>query len=209
MTSPQPEEEGAPLGLILAALVQALISGAALAVVIALLLRLAGMSAEAVRYMFRPGPVRESYRYERPNTGTWAEPQVQQYNQNAHRRASYLVNAGRRMSRAYRSDGLEGLRKAYEAETRFWAQHLHAAQRRTDAARQVADAMARISEVRLGWYATLDERTSPECRRAHGRNFNPKRIPRIGYPGSVHPHCRCRPGVPFATRLRVEDVRPD
>lgn len=213
MTSPSqppPEEQNGALPIILAAVVAALIAGATAAAIIALLARLAGMSVEALRFLLRPtDELALIIRIPRPNTGSWHEPQYQQYNQNVHRRASYLINAGRRVSTAYTSGGVEGMRKAYEAEQRYFRQHLDAVRRRNEAARSVGEAMERYSEVRLGWHATMDERTSAECRQAHGRNFDPQRIPPIGYPGSVHPHCRCRAGAPFATRARVEHVRPD
>jgi hypothetical protein len=207
---PPPSEQGAPTAIILAAIVAALIAGSTVATIIALLVRLAGMQVEALRFLFRrSGPLFEATVIPRPNTGSWTEPQFQQYNQNVHRRASYLINAGRRVSRAYTSGGLAGMRAAYEREKTYWAQHKHAAAVRHAAAHAVGEAMARYSEVRLGWHAVMDERTSAECRQAHGRNFDPQRIPPIGYPGSVHPHCRCRPGVPFVTSRRVETIRPD
>jgi hypothetical protein len=55
----------------------------------------------------------------------------------------------------------------------------------------------------LGWYSRNDDRTSAECLAAHGKNFDPNVIPPIGYPGSVHPHCRCRPGPAHKTNLLV------
>lgn len=213
MTSPQPEPEQEPNGeltVILAAVVAALIAGASANSIIGLLSRLAGMSVEALSYLLRRDePLHEIIEVPRPDTGAWSEPQYQQFNQNIHRRASYLINAGRRLTRGLRTGQLDGMRTAYEAEQRYWQQHRRAARNRHESARLVGEAMERISQVRLGWYAVLDERTSGECRRAHGRNFDPQRIPRIGYPGSVHEHCRCRVGTPFATRLRVEDVLPD
>lgn len=209
-SQPPPEQQDGALPVILAAIVAALIAGSAVTTIVSLLLRLAGMQVEALRYLFRPsGDLRVIVQVERPNTGAWTEPQFAQYNQNIHRRASYLINAGRRVSRAYTSGGLAGMRDAYEREKGYWAQHQHAARNRHAAARAVGEAMERYSSVRLGWHAVMDSRTSRECRQAHGRNFDPTRIPPIGYPGSVHPHCRCRPGVPFVTSKRVESIRPD
>lgn len=218
MTSPSqppPDEQDGNLGVILAALVAALIAGAAVAVFVALLLRLSRMHVEALRYLLRPtGELRAIIVAPRPDPASWTEAQAHQHNQNLRRRASYLVNAGRRMSRAYRADGAAGLRRAYEAETRYWRQHQQATARRDEAARQVGLQARRwgdgpTSARLLGWHAVMDERTSAECRQAHGRNFDPSRIPPIGYPGSAHPHCRCEPGAPFATRRRVETIRPD
>lgn len=211
MTAPAPEEEpDGHLAAVLAALVAALLAGAAVGLFVRLLARLAGVAFEAVSFLLRrDGPLYVIIEVDRPNTGAWTEPQYQQWNQNVHRRASYLVNAARRVSRGLREGGIDGMREAYEREQRYWAQHQHAGAVRTAAAELVGLEMQRTSSVLLGWHAKLDSRTSPECRAAHGRNFDPNRIPPIGYPGSVHPFCRCRPGVPFATRRRVEDIRPD
>lgn len=42
----------------------------------------------------------------------------------------------------------------------------------------------------LEWQADLDEKTSPECRAAHGHVFDARSAPPvIGWPGAVHPHC--------------------
>lgn len=209
MTAPAPEEQDGNLAVILTALISLLLAGAAAAGFMQLLMRLAGMNLEALRFLFRPyeelGPI---VRVDAFN-GDWTEPQVQQFNQNVRRRASYLINAGRRVSRAYESGGIASLRDAYERERTYWRQHRDAGIRRMRAAEAVGTAMEHYSEVLLGWHATLDDRTSVDCRMAHGRNFNPSRIPPIGYPGTVHPHCRCKPGYPFATRLRVEKIRPE
>jgi hypothetical protein len=43
----------------------------------------------------------------------------------------------------------------------------------------------------------MDERTTGECRSAHKGNFNALRQPSIGWPGTVHPHCRCRVVEPW------------
>lgn len=50
----------------------------------------------------------------------------------------------------------------------------------------------------LGWYAHHDDRTTPECADADGKNFRADAMPLIGYPGTVHgSSCRCTPGAPF------------
>jgi len=49
----------------------------------------------------------------------------------------------------------------------------------------------------LGWHSVNDRRTSPECRAANRHNFRADDMPLIGFPGAVHPHCRCWPGAPF------------
>lgn len=78
-------------------------------------------------------------------------------------------------------------------EQRFYNQHLLAVWKRAQAAAAVDTAASRHGLL-LGWYAVKDRRTSPECRAADGKNFRADQMPLIGYPGAVHPHCRCRPG---------------
>lgn len=145
------------------------------------------------------------------------------YRQNLIRRAAYLAVAARRMSTAARLGPAERDR-ALDAERRYLTLHLAAdagrtiaAQRVAATARQVSRAAKRVSQPwsgLLGWYAVMDERTSAECRRANGRNFDPTKIPPIGLPGTVHPHCRCKPGPPFPSSdggsrgyYRVEDIK--
>jgi hypothetical protein len=48
----------------------------------------------------------------------------------------------------------------------------------------------------LGWNTVIDERTSAECRAADGKNYYATAMPDIGFPGSVHPACRCYPSGP-------------
>lgn len=137
--------------------------------------------------------------------------------QNAFRRATYLINATRRLAPAFRARGEgadERRTRAIHAERRWWEAHRAAERKRNESGRRVAEAVARLDpgetkEVLLGWKATLDERTSRDCRAAHKRNFNALVPPPIGYPGTVHLFCRCLPVPPWPTRRRVEDVRPD
>jgi hypothetical protein len=58
----------------------------------------------------------------------------------------------------------------------------------------------------VGWHAKLDGRTSPECRAADGANFPANRPPSIGWPGAVHPSCRCRPGAPHAQGRLLDSI---
>lgn len=108
-------------------------------------------------------------------------------------RSAYLLNAAKRIDRQMR---VKGLRTAVKDERRFYKQHRDAQSRRTEAAR-VVDVAAQAFGPTLGWYAKNDGRTSAECKAAHGKNFPVGRRPAIGYPGTVHPHCRCAPGAPF------------
>ena len=160
----------------------------------------------------------------RPPSGAHVAVQ-NQHRQNLMRRAAYLVSAARRLAAVAASTRVgrsQRLRDAVKAEKRYLRAHLEATRLRVRAAERVAKAAkenppreftigepgAPINGL-LGWYAVLDSRTSPECRKANGRNFDPRQIPRIGYPGTVHPACRCKPGPPHATDKRVERVRPD
>lgn len=190
----------------LAALVTALLAGEGPAIIIAILMRLARVSEPAVRRLYQELP--EIFVVQRPSA-IHADALANVFNQNARRRAAYLVVAAQRVTRAHEGGDL-ALVRALIAERRFLDQHIEASMGRVEAAQQVEFALRTVGRgVMLGWEAVLDERTSGECRRADGRNFDASRIPPIGYPGTVHPHCRCRAVAPFATSLRVEDIAPD
>jgi hypothetical protein len=119
----------------------------------------------------------------------------------ANYRAAFLLNSSRRIEDAWR----RGVAPADQAkrEIHYWALHHKAAANRLAMARGVDVAAQSFGQV-LGWYATLDDRTSTECRRAHGHNFRADQRPLIGWPGTVHPSCRCRPGVPFVNSVPVD-----
>lgn len=87
------------------------------------------------------------------------------------------------------------LASALTRERRYFGQHIEAAWNRARAAAQVDQAYQSYGGL-LGWYSVRDRSTSRECRAAHGGNFYVDRPPAIGWPGSVHPHCRCMPGPP-------------
>lgn len=115
-------------------------------------------------------------------------------------RALYVWNATQRVESA--SDRT----KALEAEQRYFNQHLDAVRKRRGAANAVDKARARYGD-ELGWYAVMDSRTSPECRAANGKNFSATRVPFIGFPGAVHPSCRCKPGRKHATSATVYSIK--
>lgn len=175
-----------------------------------------GVIPEGIRLLFTIPQVRGLLRIH-PHAGAHQAVQAM-YQLNLTRRASYLAQAARRVSTAAQRGPSEVL-SALDKERRYLTQHLAADAGRTMAARAVA-AQAR-SQARqakndsstwnglLGWYTTLDTRTSPECRRANGRNFDPTHVPAIGFPGTVHPECRCRMGPPHPAGKRVEKLRPD
>jgi hypothetical protein len=80
-----------------------------------------------------------------------------------------------------------------ERERRWYEMHQAAMWNRARAAGQTDMAAAEHGPL-LGWNTVLDSRTSAECKSADGWNFYAASMPNIGYPGSVHPHCRCFPG---------------
>jgi hypothetical protein len=119
---------------------------------------------------------------------------------NLMRRAQFLVAAARRMSadqKAARSAGKSwDVFAGISRERRYYGQHMMAMWGRMNAAAQV-DSAAMTHGMLLGWHTVLDRRTSPECIAANRHNFWADDPPAIGYPGAVHPYCRCWPGAPF------------
>lgn len=134
-----------------------------------------------------------------PSAGAAAESQQLEATYRAH----YVVSASRRLK------GLSGerLEKAKRDEKRYFDQHLDAMKNRKKAATAVDRAKVRYGK-ELGWYAKMDAATSDECRQANGKNFSPERIPGIGFPGAVHPRCRCKPGRRHATSQTVYSIKP-
>lgn len=118
-------------------------------------------------------------------------------------RAAYLVHAAQRMQQAANRGA--DVAAAVAAETPFYRMHLHASVNRRDSAAKV-DVLAKRAGGLLGWKAVMDSRTSLECRLADGHNFRVSDPPVIGYPGAVHPHCRCKPVPPFAGADLVDNV---
>lgn len=122
----------------------------------------------------------------------------------AYFRANFILASARRINDKL-NRGIPR-RIVLQQEQTFYNQHLEAARVRRKAAKSVDSAAARYG-VTLGWHATLDARTSPECRAAHGKNFDALKRPEIGYPGSVHASCRCKPGRPFNTKNTVYKMK--
>lgn len=113
-------------------------------------------------------------------------------------RAAFIKNALRRILAA------PDKKLALKRELDFWKAHIRAGQRRKLMGKRVDFVAKRHGEL-LGWYAKMDDRTSAECRAADGRNFLAFTPPVIGYPGGVHPHCRCVPGPPHPGAKMVDD----
>lgn len=137
-----------------------------------------------------------------PVTGVVGAASAQVRRQNTLRRAQFAVSAGRRLASdmtAARSHGdspVRALAAGLARERRYYSAHTAAIWNRAVAAGR-ADMAALEHGDLLGWHAVLDDRTSAECRAADGRNFLASAMPDIGFPGAVHPHCRCLPVAPF------------
>jgi hypothetical protein len=130
------------------------------------------------------------------------------------RRAQFAIATGQRMTSAILSARSRGetarsaIADTLPRERRYFGQHIEAAWNRARAAAQVDQAYFAYGNL-LGWYSVRDRSTSPECRAAHGGNFTVDAPPAIGWPGSVHPHCRCWPGAPVpGGRMLASFYRP-
>lgn len=117
---------------------------------------------------------------------------------NAARRAQYVTAATRRVLATEREARAKGLsvdaarEQALATEQRYFEMHLAAMANRAKAAGETDKAAARYGNL-LGWLAKKDDRTSPECYAASGKNYYASHMPDMGFPGAVHPSCRCRP----------------
>lgn len=118
-------------------------------------------------------------------------------------RAAYLVAAAERIQS--RIDQGMTLRQGVVAERPLLRAHRAAAVNRRRSA-DLVDYAAKVHGPLLGWKARIDDHTSAECARANGRNFWVTDRPFIGWPGAVHPHCRCQAVAPFAGAALVDDV---
>lgn len=207
MTGPAVAEQPAkvPPGAEVEQLTNMLVSAASVSAIVGFLSGLAGIGPDAAHRLVSISEV-DAMLQLKPPWGTAHPAILQQHLSNLRRRAAYLIMAGRRLGTAvvWEKNHAGSLNRAIENERRYLRQHLEAVQRRNTAAKKVAAASYRYGDD-LGWYAILDDRTSAECRRAHGSNFNAAEPPRIGYPGTVHAHCRCKPGPPHQTDRRVDD----
>lgn len=132
-------------------------------------------------------------------TGVAGSASLTTARENLLRRAQFALAAGRRVTRdlaAARSHGQplsSALTTSVLRERRYFGQHLDAMWNRAKAAAQVDSAAMSYGNL-LGWNTVNDARTSAECRAADGKNFEATARPLIGWPGAVHPHCRCYPG---------------
>lgn len=121
---------------------------------------------------------------------------------NTARRAQFAIASTMRVldvmltARAHGQDVTAAGQDQVERERRYYQQHLDAMRQRAIAAAQVDMAALEYGPL-LGWKTVLDGHTSAECRAANKSNFYASRPPYIGFPGAVHPACRCRPVAPW------------
>lgn len=118
------------------------------------------------------------------------------------RRGQMVLAIGRRLTgnmRDARSENrsvLRALLDGVDRERRYFGQHRDAIWTRAKAAMAV-DMAAMEHGLLLGWHAHDDDRTTPDCRDADGKNFRADSMPLIGFPGTVHARCRCEPVGPY------------
>lgn len=219
MTQPQQPvtvpPEGAPESELLAALIAALIAGAALTVIASILSRFGGIGSTALRITQDMGwasltqQTADEFALLPRDDLPYTRILHQMSTQNAMQRAAYLVNAARRLAPAYGKRDENARARARFIEDRYRAAHEEAERKRSSSARQVAETASEFGvdargEVLLGWEAVIDQRTSADCRWANGRNFDALNPPPIGLPGTVHLWCRCIAVPPYNTRKRVD-----
>lgn len=134
-------------------------------------------------------------------------------------RAAYMVNASRRVSQRIqelRSQGVPdhlAVARAAKAERPYYRLHVDAQNARErmaykaeqEALRSKTHPVPGTTPGEVGWYATLDAKTTPECKAAHGTNFTVDDPPSIGVPGALHAgRCRCSPGMPWPYGKKTE-----
>lgn len=154
-------------------------------------------------------------RHPPPVTGTIGPASEQVARLNMARRAQYVTAAARRVAGAAREARARGepvqaaIRHQLACEERYYAQHQRAMWQRAKAAGEVDMAAAQFGNL-LGWNAHDDDRVTPECLDADGKNFYATVMPGIGFPGTVHARCRCWPSAPHpgAPLLPSRGARP-
>jgi hypothetical protein len=148
-----------------------------------------------------------------PVTGVIGAASRQTARINMARRAQYVIAAAKRVMGAARDARAKGepagaaIRAQLAKERRWYEMHQAAMWNRARAAGQTDMAAAEHGNL-LGWLTRIDDRTSAECRAASGKNYYASRMPDIGFPGSVHPSCRCMPAAPWPGGRLLPGSRP-
>lgn len=203
---PPPQPQNGPTELVIGSIVAGILAGWSVNRLMKLFEQIPGVDPAATRFLIAQLEFVRLVKLP-DDLQDRADPANNQRVQNAYRRASYMTQAALRMTTALRTGDPGQVSKTWKRELVYMGQHLQAQARRNLAAKQVGAVWrAGGKPALLGWKAKMDARTTAECRQANGRNFDPRRIPTIGYPGTVHPHCRCVPTKAFDTPLRVEDL---
>lgn len=192
--APQPAQQPPPDHAVLTAIIVLLLAGLALDVLarrLALLLAPLGIPAAAVAGVLgilgTPG-ISFSIGPSEPDASPPGPAAAMLGRSGVARRAMYILAATRRLTSG----------EALNTERRLYEAHRRAEQKRLAAAGAVDDVAGQFGAV-LGWHARMDDRTTPECRRAHGNNFLAAVPPLIGWPGTRHAgNCRCVPGRPWS-----------
>lgn len=209
---PPPQSTGDPgLDALLATLIAAILAKWSLDKIAGVLSRFPTVAPQAVRYMLSQPEIQRMMNLPQAAVLDRANPISQQRTQNAYRRAQYLMQAAYRLTTAFHSTDPDAMRKAWAKEQEYIVQHLVAQTKRNKAAYGVYNVWDGLNRpALLGWKAKMDNRTTAECRAADGKNFDPRNIPPIGYPGTVHVHCRCVAvkAYPGADRLEQDYWAP-
>jgi ADP-ribosyltransferase exoenzyme len=137
-----------------------------------------------------------------PTTGVVGAASAQTSRQNLIRRAQFVLSAGKRLAQDIRQARAQGkpvtqaVQDGLARERRYYQAHTAAIWNRAVAAGKTDMAAMEHGDL-LGWLSVMDRKTSAECRRASGQNYHASQMPDIGYPGSVHPACRCMAVAPW------------
>lgn len=175
-----------------------------LAVAIGKILRPLGISTQAVLAALHLADRGTTHQPRMRGQGGHETASRQQWKQELFYRAAYILAAAKRIDAELKQG--KTVPQAVLDELPNWRAHERARRNRQEAADAVDTAGRMVGSAKLGWYAQRDGRTTAECQAAHGTNFDIADKPRIGWPGAVHPGCRCRPGPPFATSRTVDEA---
>jgi hypothetical protein len=206
---PPPQSDGLD-DAALAVAVAALLAGAAVGAVAGAAAVSAAAAVAALRARFAlsraawqalGAVLAEVFSHPPPVTGVIGPASAQTSRMNTARRAQYVLAAARRVMGAARDARAKGepvgaaIRAHLAKERRYYAQHQQAMWNRAASAGKTDMAALEHGNF-LGWNTVIDERTSAECRASDGKNYYATAMPDIGFPGSVHPGCRCYPSAP-------------